>query len=142
MTQTQITEREVAASLLQAMASTGLMGPKRDVSEDEALAIVDAMRAERHRKWVQAQIRHEAKWANWLSKVTPKQSEKIEEQEKDGFKVNKLFSSRSSGLTAVMMVGPEKWRTEKQKICRQLKVVYPDGTMNSTWEKSITVEQF
>lgn len=85
--------------------------------------------------------RHEAKVAVLFSRLTDKAEALIAAYEREGAKVNKFFTDRSSGNVAVMMVGRQVWDQRKQRTVKPLIMVYPDGTRTTTNERSVTLKR-
>lgn len=80
-----------------------------------------------------------ARYSKALEHLTPKQTDIITKRESDGWKMNKVWQNKCSGLTAVMLVKYPAWDSSKNRLGKKLAMVYPDGTMAETFERTITV---
>jgi hypothetical protein len=88
-------------------------------------------------------IRNNASFAQLLSQTTDKQAHILSMKESDGYKVNKVYFNRTDprGNVAIMLVKAEVWNGEKGRMGRKLAMLYSDGTIVSTFEKSINIRK-
>lgn len=85
--------------------------------------------------------RSNAAYYDAMESVTVMQETVIGSLEAQGAKRQKqIWQNRASGNIAVMMV-KEAWDGQKMKMGRKLIMVYPDGTMSQTFEKSISIKK-
>lgn len=97
-------------------------------------------------------VRHHAKrkariqrsnqlYADALNELTDKQTDIITKREADGWKINKVWQNKVSFRTAVMLVKKPIWDSSKNRLGTKLAMVYPDGSITETFERSVTVKQ-
>lgn len=99
------------------------------------------LEAQRQRQG-RARARAKARWDDALTLMTDKQSAVIAPLLADRYQITKLFPARERDRVAVMLVGPQKWVTARQRLCRELCMVYPDGGVTRTWERTISLATF
>ncbi len=102
----------------------------------------DALREEMHRHHQKrlARIRaNNARYDDALRHLTPKQTDIIAKREADGWKMGKIWPNRISLRAAVMLSKKPVWDSSKNRMGAKLAIVYPDGTVSETFERSISL---
>jgi hypothetical protein len=88
-------------------------------------------------------IRNNVKYDQLLTQITDKQSLTISKNDGNGYKINQVFFHKMdvTGNVAVMMVKDAVYDEVSGKVKQKIIVVYSDGTLDSTFEKKITIRK-
>ena len=96
----------------------------------------------RHRAAAKARFeRHRQQWGAWIDAMKDVQHVLVEEAERTGYKVVRLYRDRASRNVAVLLQKEQVWNSAKGRMGRALMMVYPDGTRGITMERSISIKQ-
>lgn len=103
----------------------------------------EALRAKVERDRVRAVMRvanHNARYEQALWHITPVQSAKMEELRRGGASVHDRIRQDRRSNNIVMFAQQQKWNSAKGCMGCQLFAVYPDGSVVTTFEKTISVK--
>lgn len=79
--------------------------------------------------------------ARFEASVKQGSSEKSDALVRDGYRIIRTFTSRTTGRVAVMLQKDKVWDSAKGRIGTALAIVYPDGSVSKTMEKRISLRQ-
>lgn len=108
---------------------------------EEFTAEFERLLAERRERKQKAAERAAQRWDDALALMTAEQARRVAAFALDGYRPNKLWWSRDRQRIALLLVGPQKWITARQRLLRELRIVYPDGHSASTLERTISVDK-
>lgn len=116
----------------------GLVGAITGQTPEQVLANARAKAAASRARMQRANARYYAA----LSNVTDKQALRIDQQVSRGWRqTSQLWQNRATGNVAIMLVNDQLWNSEKGRMGKKLMMVYPDGTSNETFEKTISIRK-
>lgn len=87
--------------------------------------------------------RNNAKLAALMGQVTDHQANAIYKNEANGYKFNQVIYDRRNpkGKVAVMFVKDQVWNDVTGRMGKKTMVVYSDGHVDSTFDKSISIRK-
>jgi hypothetical protein len=88
-------------------------------------------------------VRNNQSYAKALSQMTDKQALETSKLDGNGYTINQVFWHKTDpdGNVAVMMVKPQVYDDISGKVKEKLTVVYSNGTVDSTFEKKISIRK-
>lgn len=107
------------------------------INPESLQAYIDS-RKEKARRRVQS---NNARYDAAIARITDVQACIIERMEAEGYRMqNRIHINKATGNIAVMLV-KSVWNSAKGRVSPKLVMLYPDGSRNETFEKSITIRQ-
>jgi hypothetical protein len=103
----------------------------------------DQLRADIARKRARAAHRagqQNRRYYDALTHVTPKQAKKVQELRQGGATLQSRIRQDRRSLNVAMFLHQDKWDSAKGRMGSQMYAVYPDGSVVTTFEKSISVK--
>ena len=102
---------------------------------------VIALRAQK-RAWVRNVVRnHKNKFDAMHDEASSAAHLREYALEREGYRLTRLLRNAASGNVAMLMQRDKVWSHRASRLVTKLAVVYPDGSMSATEEKTISVKK-